>query len=380
MNTTVIISQNNCTFVSEEPEEIQTEFHIDNQIWIYTAPIIFFIGVIGNILAIIVLMKESSFRNTPTGVYLTVILWSDLVKLWVGLLPEWLEQMDIVVTKYTHEWICKSEKFLSYTSSNIAIWTLCAFSVDRCLAVLRPMQKIRTASTGVRTLPALLTCLIISVIAIAFGLTVFWAWGVIYDDNGHVISNCKRQANFYFYERKVRPWLVLTFVDVIPLLVITVSNVMLLRCMIVAKKRHDSMRCGSTSGGYNKAVTHSVYISIISAVVFVVCVTPTMILYIGQPYWNKSDDNVCYKISKAVCNQMIYITHSCNIFVYCVTGKMFYEKLLQMFCVSSKKRQQNQTWNNNNYNSRIRKDQDKQVSETGVNSSSIDMEAFSIKL
>jgi len=38
-------------------------------------------------------------------------------------------------------WTCRTEKFAFYAASDAAIWTLVAFTVDRCVAVSFPLHK-----------------------------------------------------------------------------------------------------------------------------------------------------------------------------------------------------------------------------------------------
>lgn len=60
---------------------------------------------------------------------------------------------------------------------------------------------------------------------------------------------------------------------------------------------------------------------------FLICVTPTMVILIGKPYWTMNGTNMAYEIAKSVSNQLTYLNSSVNFFLYCITGKKFRETL-----------------------------------------------------
>ena len=65
-------------------------------LWIFVGPVIFVTGVIGNILVLAV-MGRRRMHGTSTSFYLRIMALADLMVLVTGMIPEWLEQADIVV-------------------------------------------------------------------------------------------------------------------------------------------------------------------------------------------------------------------------------------------------------------------------------------------
>ena len=76
-----------------ERELIDIEaYRLHKQLYVYVSPVIIVVGVIGNLLAFIVLVQRP-FRHISTYCYLIVLAVADTVVLTAGLLPKWIEQV-----------------------------------------------------------------------------------------------------------------------------------------------------------------------------------------------------------------------------------------------------------------------------------------------
>ncbi len=293
---------------------------IDKLLWIYVSPVILTIGLCGNTLTIVV-MRQKRMRGTSTCVYLTLMAIADLGTLITGIIPEWLEMCGFVIFKELHPWTCKMEKFLFYTINDVAIWIIVAFTLDRFVAVCFPLKK-REVCVPKR---AAIACLCITLVAIAKNLHVFWTRGRIYDENGNVIKNCGRPSDF---ENYVRPWIAFALVSLVPFLIISVCNAGIIRALVIAKRRmRDSV------GENARALTQTTAMCLSASFTFLVLIAPSIVLLIGKPYWTSYDNpNPSYDIAKAIINQLVYVNHSINFFLYCLTGARFRDELLSVLC------------------------------------------------
>lgn len=86
-------------------------------LWIYSGPVIFLVGMCGNIL-ILVVMTRRRMAGTSTSVHLPLMALADMAVLCTGLVPEWIEAAFDVIPKELHPVTCKLEKFLFYTRSD----------------------------------------------------------------------------------------------------------------------------------------------------------------------------------------------------------------------------------------------------------------------
>ena len=317
---------------------------VDRFLWIYSSPIIFFAGLFGNLLILAVLrvfwkqrrrkqQTSSAPSNTRTvTVYLAVMAVADAVFITTGIVPEWLEAMDILDLGEVHPVACKTEKFVFYTSGDIAIWIITAFNIDRFIAVCFPMKtKLKPLRCCLRH-PVILS-LMVAIAACAKNLHVFWTRGRVHHDDGDLLSNCGRPDPHAHFEEYVRPWLAFALVSLIPTLVLTVCNI----SIIVTLKRTKRMRKQSvaseniSSNIRRKSSTsgfkQTIFMCMGASIAFIVCITPSMIIYIGRAYWTDPDDPdanpYAYDIAKALNNQLVYVNHSINFILYCITGKKF---------------------------------------------------------
>lgn len=72
--------------------------NLSKNLWIYLSPCIFFTGLIGNILILIV-MASSHLHSNSTCTYLKAMAVADLFTLVTGMIPEWLDYMGLIILK-----------------------------------------------------------------------------------------------------------------------------------------------------------------------------------------------------------------------------------------------------------------------------------------
>ena len=249
----------------------------------------------------------------------------DLLVLVTGIIPEWLEAMEIIVVKETHPATCKVEKFVTYTVSDTAIWILVIFTIDRFIAVCFPLAKTEVCKPR----RAKFYCLGLFLIAISKNLHVFWTRGLEFEEgvDGYLVfrSNCGRPTPEYkHFEKFIRPWIVFTLVSVLPFVVILVCNISIIRALVRAKKLHRGDKIQTSQ---EKTYMQMTAMCLSASFAFLFFITPSIVLVIGRPYWK---DAPAYDIAKAIINQMTYVNHSINFFLYCVSGRRFRLQLLKI--------------------------------------------------
>jgi len=99
-------------------------------VWVYISPVILLFGTFGNVLILIV-MSRARLRNTTTSVYLSLMSVADTVALLTRIAPEMFDAVELFTFDELNRWTCKTEKFMFYTTSDVAIWILVAFTFDR---------------------------------------------------------------------------------------------------------------------------------------------------------------------------------------------------------------------------------------------------------
>ena len=320
-------------------------------LWVVVLPVVMPVGIVGNILAFIVLQSKQ-FRHSTTGVYLTLTAIADTLFLLTGGL-EILEVAGLFSVREYNVWTCRAYKFLFYTSGDASVWLVVAFTFDRFVAVCFPLSKRRVC----RWKRAVIASVTIVLLSLAKNLHEFWTRGPEYRANGQLRRICGTQAQYYFFLDYVRPWIALILVMAIPFILLLIFNCMIVHSLIKAQRLRNKTAATATcatpsdTGTGNKPLTSSpgfrqtpngavstsstrfrqtTLMCLSISFAFLILVTPSIVLLIGKPYW-KHRTNAAYKNAKAIGNFLSFLNHCINFFLYCVAGRRFRHELKAMF-------------------------------------------------
>ena len=276
-------------------------------------------------------MRRRKMWGSTASVYLFLIALFDTLTLICGMIPEWMEYAEIMIFKELHPATCKLEKFLFYTVADTAIWLLLAFTADRFLAVCFPLYKRKIC----RLSRAYMSAIFILSIAIVKNFHVFWTRGPQYKEVDGVLTlkkMCGRPTKAYEnFEYLVRPWIVFALVNMLPLLAITSFNIAIIATLVMVSRNSTALEPGKsgTDKKVKRTYSQTTVMCIAASVLFMVCITPSIVILIGRPWWQ--DDNNAYDVAKALSNQIVYLNHSLNIVLYCLTGRRFRQEMVSMF-------------------------------------------------
>lgn len=79
----------------------------------------------------------------------------------------------------------------------------------------------------------------------------------------------------------------------------------------------------------NKALVQMTAMCLAASICFLVCNTPSVVLYVGREYWEKNEG---YYIFKPMYNIFVYVNHAINFILYCLTGQRFRRVFVDFFC------------------------------------------------
>jgi len=318
--------------------------HLNANIWIYVSPLIFFPGVIGNVLTMIVI-RRPAFRNTTIGVYLLLTAVADIVVLLSGLLLDWLEAAEIPL-KHLNVWSCRVVKFTLFTAGDVSIWLIVAFTTDRFVAVCFPLSK-RFVCVPRR---AAIASAIITFLAVSKNAHEFWTRDIQYIELTGVGRKqvCTIPSQFENFQNRVRPWLVFTFILTLPFVLILIFNCLIVRSLVLAQRMRAQHASGATStsdatdGGQASASSYrqTTVMCLSASFAFLVCILPSIVLLIGRDYWGGRKappaTRTAYRYAK-LNNMLFYANHATNFILYCMTGSKFRDELKATFGRSADK-------------------------------------------
>ncbi|GFN84661.1 neuromedin-b receptor [Plakobranchus ocellatus] len=135
-------------------DTVFSRWDMDSKLYSYIVPVLFFIilivGLVGNGTLIISVLANKVMRNVPNILIVSLSLGDFLLI---------LVSVPMTATIYTFKnWpygkaACKANEFMQTLSLGVSVFTLCALSADRYVAIVNPMAKMtgRTQRTTVAT-------------------------------------------------------------------------------------------------------------------------------------------------------------------------------------------------------------------------------------
>ena len=105
-----------------------------------------------------------------------------------------------------------------------------------------------------------------------------------------------------------------------------------LKCKSLESIIYSSIFFSSLSSE-NSPAHHVTIMCLTMSVAFVVFIVPTMILLVGKPYWRvKAESAYRYAIAKAISNQLYFVNHSINFYLYLLTVRSFRVETIKVVC------------------------------------------------
>ncbi len=284
----------------------------------YTFLVLLIVGSIGNGLSFM-LMMQKSVRSTPFGYYLAHVAVADTGYLYFGAIPVILKNFNVGDIFGLHNLTCKFGKFLQYSSGDFAIWLVLAVTVDRFIAVKYPFKH-KTFSTLSK---AKWICVMLFFLACIFNSYLFVTRGLVIVSSS-IAPICGTLTSHSYFETYIRPWY-----NIIGLIIIPGGTMLILNALIVMVLWHESLSRKLDSPVSPQVIRTTITLLAVS-MMFIVLVCPCFVMISFLPYLNLSSIGIQYVIT--VCLALIYINHSCNIFLYVLTSKQFRDTLMKWFC------------------------------------------------
>lgn len=296
-------------------------------LWQYCGPIILILGVTGNILILLV-MRRRKIRGSSTSLYLRFLAFTDIFVLVLGVIPEWLEAMDIVTLYNINGPACKIEKFSFYTMLDASIWILVVFTLDRFHALVFPFSTFpQCQPERVRFNVAL-----VFIGSAIFNLPIFVTRGPEIIGFDKIRNTTRTETCGYtselakHFETRVRPWVVLVIFDLVPFAILLTCNIAI---VYVLRKMQSIHHRAIVPAKHKRSLVQASIMCVTASACFAIFVTPSIVMYIGKQYWIKTSYEK-YIVLKSACNIIKFLNHSADFFLFCISGQAFRDQLLEM--------------------------------------------------
>ncbi|XP_053400572.1 uncharacterized protein LOC128557323 [Mercenaria mercenaria] len=173
---------------------------IARMIWIVGSPIVFCVGVFGNILTIIVLTSRRN-KKTSSTVFLTFLAVADLLVMTIMLPRWWLIYMFDFDVRHIHNVVCKLHFFLTYFSGAYSAAIMALVTIERTICTVKPYKVKTLCNVKIAVASSLMLMTILFAVHghILFGMKLLQ---VTYNDTSGDISNSVQNVS---NERSTNP-------------------------------------------------------------------------------------------------------------------------------------------------------------------------------
>ncbi|XP_021368428.1 growth hormone secretagogue receptor type 1-like [Mizuhopecten yessoensis] len=289
-------------------------------------PVIVCIGTFGNVLSFIIMMRRE-MRQTPTFFYLAALAVADTVVLYLSALKTWIRLITGFELLHISNASCKTFIFTIQFSLHFSAWLIVAVTIERFLAVWFPLRANRMCSLSRAKFVTFM-------IALTFALVnvyLFWTAELLTDpsrpEGSQDICAAYAYKNFVC---NVFPWVNLLLYSFLPFVILLVFNSLIVVSLVRNKGIFSNMTKDDRVARYRHrrlAIT-----LLVISFVWIVTTLPRSVygLVKGKP---GSLDELGYQVlGKVICFVLMYINHSINFFLYCLTGQRFRMEFVKFMC------------------------------------------------
>ncbi len=298
----------------------------------------FVIGIPGNIISIMVLLRPS-LRETSVSIYFVFLAICDSLAL-LASFP--ISVLGYSINEYTNhytQWTCKINLYLLHASALCSYWLVMFCTFDRLIAVCYPFRAKQWLSPKKTTIYCTLLC---GIVYAAFSYQLVTRGNQNIERGGRNITvNCGYTSPAHEYHTKrFEGWPYVSVFFFLPIVIIIITNVVIMRGIRKheAFKKHSTQPQASTQRS-NKQMRSLTIMLMVCCIALVVLTTPNCITHALLPEildLTNFKELILYAICRIITTSINNLNHAVNVFLYILSGTRFREELIQMFSCKTK--------------------------------------------
>ena len=292
---------------------------VTKRIWRNCPPMLFFIGTIGNVLSGVVMMRRS-LRTSITSFFLVTLAVVDTFMLWNGLMRQYLRYAHSILVRSHSLAACRLHIFLTYWGGQFTAWILVCMTMERFFAIFSPhksKQYVTKLSCGI-------VVGVTGVLLAGLNAHFFKTQLLVYYYGRHY---CVTDSNYYDFMQKIWTWIDFTFFSFIPFGILVFAN-----AGIIIKIAHSNYvrkhNMKQSSGGVKMTSMTAILLTV--SLMFLLTTAPISIYLLIQEKVKRNtteEEDALNYLWWAIVVNVNYINHSCNFFLYCISGPRFRREL-----------------------------------------------------
>ena len=312
-------------FSDQWAADIEYLNEVSSGVWRYGAPILFLIGITGNILITAVLC-HMKFWQKPTLYFLLCLAIEDMVVLCTGLSRYWVREVFNYDVRTYSDFGCKVNLFMIYWSMDMSSWTLVCVVLERYLKTNFPLKYASIVS--ISRCCVLFVC--VAVVLAAINLHYFFTNGLINNR-----TECwSLSEEFFKFEEYVFIFIDWTVLSVAPFIIMVILNICILREIRKSRRLQTlTVRTQILLDKNKKFDAKLTRMLLITSLYFLLTTTPISIYFVLDSFV-KRKVNELWKSRLEVVWSFSYIlqfsNYTVNFFLYNLTNASFRKNLKAM--------------------------------------------------
>jgi hypothetical protein len=314
--------------------------HVDQ--WV--TPIWYFIGIFGNICSAKVWMEKRMRHNNSSAVYLIALSISDLLALQLHIVQELQYAWGVNTLNYPV--FCEAYFLIYLAPQYLSPLLVLGFTVERWIAICHPFSRERfcTAARAKKVVFGM----ILSTMALGSIQGYFW----VYETSIKVCTVRGDLNNGEGSLYSIWTWIVeMLIFGVVPLVALFFNILVILEIKKITKM---TQTIGPENGSIKSATSTMMLLAVSFYLIFTVL--PCTIVFVLESTIKSGNDMltdeqirqdptwqafIMYVTSRKIIDEICLSHFACNIFLYCLTGKLFRNALfddVRQLCLSSEEK------------------------------------------
>ena len=312
---------------------------LQNLFW-YVPPVMFAIGIPGNLLSIMLVCRPA-FTRSSMKPFIIALAVTDTSLLVLGLGRYWVKNVFQFDIRLTHMVACCTHTFLVYWLVHVCSWLVVGMTWQRTLVVVFPYNMVikqcmrsRFPKLYIATVPLTLSFL---------NSYFFWTHRI---RDYHGSYRCVSKDGFQTFNHIWR-WVDLALASIIPFTLIMMGNISIISKVIMASSQRRTLSAASRKGNSAQQQHESgmTVLLLMVSFIFLICTLPLSMYFVFFRYFMSGHaPTPTMRLLVTMATFLSYVNNCINFYLYIISGKKFRAELMTMFkdwcrCCQSNKRE-----------------------------------------
>ena len=308
----------------EDRHQIRLYNNLTFVIWRYVLMVPVFGGCVANLLCLLTL-QMSSFRECAAGFLLSALTVVDMVSLALGGIHAWIiGTFDFDLRRLSIN-VSRVHTYFTYLTVHLSAWTLALITLERLVAVTRPLEVACLCTRRRMTLAWITITITLAVTDLCIPLNIDRMYVTNTTENATVATGV-----FIFNNANVVEWVDMCFSFFVPFITILCGNMAILYRLFIA--RNDNL--SRSADPKTRSIT---VMLLLASVMFFVTSLPVNIYFLGYDVFfpNENENELTSAkrwFTAATASTIYYFNNAGNFILYLLSGPRFRNEFKGIFC------------------------------------------------